>query len=164
MKKVVLRKGREFSVAVKRHPWIFSGALEPTDAGAEMVEVFSADGDRLGVGFHSPASKIRVRMMPERSVSELVADAVGRRADFFANASTDAMRLVNAESDCLPGVVADFYAGWVNCQFTSAGAPRHAARKGWASARATPRSPFSPATSRRSLLRSQKGSASSSST
>jgi 23S rRNA (cytosine1962-C5)-methyltransferase len=32
------------------------------------------------------------------------------------------MRLVNAESDCLPGVVADFYAGWVNCQFTSAGA------------------------------------------
>ena len=122
MKKVVLRKGREFSVAVKRHPWIFSGALEPTDAGAEMVEVFSADGDRLGVGFHSPASKIRVRMMPERSVSELVADAVGRRADFFANASTDAMRLVNAESDCLPGVVADFYAGWVNCQFTSAGA------------------------------------------
>ena len=122
MKKVVLRKGREFSVAVKRHPWIFSGALEPADAGAEMVEVFSADGDRLGVGFHSPASKIRVRMMPERSVSELVADAVGRRADFFANASTDAMRLVNAESDCLPGVVADFYAGWVNCQFTSAGA------------------------------------------
>lgn len=122
MKRVVLKKGRDFSVRQRHHPWVFSGALEPADAGAEMVEVFSADGDRLGVGFHSPASKIRVRMMPERSVSELVADAVGRRADFFANASTDAMRLVNAESDCLPGVVADFYAGWVNCQFTSAGA------------------------------------------
>ena len=39
MKKVQLKKGREFSVTARRHPWIFSGALEPTDAGAEMVEV-----------------------------------------------------------------------------------------------------------------------------
>jgi len=122
MKRVVLKKGREFSVAARRHPWIFSGALEPTDAGAEMVEVFAAGGERLGAGFHSPNSQIRVRMMPEAPVADLVAAAVGRRADFFANAATDAFRLVNAENDQLPGVVADFYAGWVVCQFTSAGA------------------------------------------
>ena len=122
MKKTVLKKGREYSVAKKRHPWIFSGALEPTDAGAEMVEVFSASGERLGVGFHSPTSQIRVRMMPECPVAELVAAAVGRRAKFFADAATNAMRLVNAEADQLPGVVADYYAGWVVCQFTSAGA------------------------------------------
>ena len=122
MKKVQLKKGREFSVAARRHPWIFSGALEPTDAGAEMVEVFAAGGERLGVGFHSPTSQIRVRMMPEAPVADLVAAAVGRRAGFFADAATDAMRLVNAENDRLPGVVADFYAGWVVCQFTSAGA------------------------------------------
>ena len=122
MKKVRLKKGREFSVAARHHPWIFSGALEPTDAGAEMVEVFSADGTRLGIGFHSPTSQIRVRMMPEAPVADLVAAAVGRRADFFADDTTDAVRLVNAENDQLPGVVADYYAGWVVCQFTSAGA------------------------------------------
>ena len=122
MKRVVLKKGREFSVRQRRHPWIFSGALEPTDAAAEMVEVFAVGGERLGVGFHSPTSQIRVRMMPEAPVADLVAAAVGRRAGFFADAATDAMRLVNAESDQLPGVVADFYAGWVVCQFTSAGA------------------------------------------
>ena len=121
MKKVVLKKKRDFSVR-RGHPWIFSGALEPTDAGAEQVEVFDASGERLGVGFHSPASQIRVRMMPERPVSELVAAAVGRRAGFFADAATNAVRLVNAEADQLPGVVADYYAGWVVCQFTSAGA------------------------------------------
>jgi 23S rRNA G2069 N7-methylase RlmK/C1962 C5-methylase RlmI len=32
------------------------------------------------------------------------------------------MRLVNAESDSLPGVVVDYYAGWAVCQLTSAGA------------------------------------------
>jgi 23S rRNA (cytosine1962-C5)-methyltransferase len=37
------------------------------------------------------------------------------------------MRLVNAESDSLPGVVADYYAGWVVCQFTSAGAEKRKA-------------------------------------
>ena len=122
MKTVRLKKGREFSVARKRHPWIFSGALEPTDAGAEMVEVVSADGERLGVGFHSPASQIRVRMMPEKPVAELVAASIGRRAAFYADDTVTAIRLVNAESDQLPGVVADCYAGWVVCQFTSAGA------------------------------------------
>ena len=122
MKTVRLKEGREFSVARKRHPWIFSGALEPTDAGAEMVEVVSAAGERLGVGFHSPASQIRVRMMPETPVEELVAASIGRRAAFYADDTVTAIRLVNAENDQLPGVVADCYSGWVICQFTSAGA------------------------------------------
>ena len=122
MKKVQLKKGREFSVTARRHPWIFSGALEPTDAGAEMVEVFGADGARLGVGFHSPASQIRVRMMPEAPIADLVAASIGRRASFYADDTVTAIRLVNAENDQLPGVVADCYAGWIICQFTSAGA------------------------------------------
>ena len=96
----------------------------------ETVEVVSADGETLGYGSYSPASQIRVRMLsfdpktvPDAKFIEgLVASAVGRRADFFANAYTNALRLVNAESDGLPGVVADYYAGWVVCQFTSAGA------------------------------------------
>ena len=135
MKRVVLKKGREFSVAARRHPWIFSGAIEGAglDAPAgEIVEVASHDGAALGHGWWSPSSQIRVRMLsfgattaPDgQFVASRVADAVGRRADFFANAATDAFRLVNAENDLLPGVVADFYAGWGVCQFTSAGAER----------------------------------------
>ena len=132
MKRAVLRPKRDFSVR-KRHPWIFSGALsEPVEGVAvgETVEVADADGELLGYGSYSPASQIRVRMLsfdpkavPDaKFVEGLVASAVGRRADFFANAYTNAVRLVNAESDGLPGVVADYYAGWVVCQFTSAGA------------------------------------------
>ena len=132
MKRAELRPKRDFSVR-KHHPWIFSGALAGSVEGVavgETVEVVDADGGLLGYGSYSPASQIRVRMLsfdpkvvPDAKFIEgLVASAVGRRADFFANAYTNAVRLVNAESDGLPGVVADYYAGWVVCQFTSAGA------------------------------------------
>ena len=139
MQCVNLRPKRDFSVR-KHHPWIFSGAVDARSFASgkdsasplvgETVGVADADGNLLGYGSYSPASQIRVRMLsfdpkvvPDaKFVEGLVASAVGRRADFFANAYTNAMRLVNAESDGLPGVVADYYAGWVVCQFTSAGA------------------------------------------
>ena len=139
MKRVVLKPKRDFSVR-KHHPWVFSGAVEGCSSTSgenaasplvgETVEVADADGELLGYRSYSPASQIRVRMLsfdpkvvPDAKLVEgLVASAVGRRADFFANAYTNAVRLVNAESDGLPGVVADYYAGWVVCQFTSAGA------------------------------------------
>lgn len=128
MEKIVLGKGKERSV-LNRHPWIYSGAVAGGGAGpGETVEVVSADGVSLGAGWYSPSSTIRVRMISfgpvdgDVDIAALTGAAVGRRADFFGNAYTDAVRLVNAESDMLPGVVADYYAGFVVCQFTSAGA------------------------------------------
>lgn len=131
MKTVVLNSGRERSV-LRRHPWIFSGAVA-SDGGAapgDEVEVAAADGTVLGRGWFSAASQIRVRMVAfgSRADFELersVAAAVGRRTCFFGpESTTDAYRVINAESDGLPGVVADCYAGWVVCQLTSAGAAR----------------------------------------
>lgn len=135
MAKVVLKKGRERSL-VRRHPWIFSGAIESADEGVEaggIVEVVSAGGATLGFGAYSPASQIRVRMLSfgHRSIeiNSLVRDrvfaSVARRSDFFVGGYTDAVRLINAESDLLPGVVVDFYAGWAVCQMTSAFADRY---------------------------------------
>ena len=147
MNKVYLKRGRERS-AERRHPWVFSGAIDAERTGesvlaglgaGETVEVCSSAGETLGAGWFSPASQIRMRLLafgPEAAaesaddaalVRDRVGAAVGRRAAFFADAATDAVRLVNAESDGLPGVVADFYAGFVVCQFTSAGAARRAA-------------------------------------
>ena len=122
MERIVLAKGRERSV-LKGHPWVFSGAVaEGSAAPGACVEVCDASGAKIATGWYSPASQIRVRIVPEAPVADLVANAVARRGDFFVNCYTNAMRLVNAESDQLPGVVADFYAGHVVCQFTSAGA------------------------------------------
>ena len=125
-KRIVLKPGRERSV-LRLHPWVFSGAIASGEAGSgELVEVVSACGDRLGFGWHSPNSQIRVRMLGEVSgegwLAGRVAASVARRADILSEGRTNAVRLVNAESDGLPGVVADCYAGFVVCQFTSAGA------------------------------------------
>ena len=131
--RILQRKARDFTVR-RRHPWIFSGALADSPVEAEpgaTVEVVDARGQRLGYGSYSPESQISVRMLTfgadaavpnAKLVESRVAAAVGRRAGFFADAYTNAMRLVNAEGDLLPGVVADYYAGFVVCQFTSAGA------------------------------------------
>ena len=139
MEKVFLKEGRG-RPSERRHPWVFSGAVDAARTGAdalagiaagETVEVVTADGARLGFGWWSPSSQIRVRMLtfgaraavPDAAlVRSRVAASVGRRAPFFADATTNAVRLVNAESDGLPGVVADYYAGHVVCQLTSAGA------------------------------------------
>ena len=132
MTTITLKPKRDYSVR-KRHPWVFSGAIAGGGDGCsvgETVKVVDAAGESLGYGSYSPASQIRVRMLsydpktvPDASfVERLVTAAVARRSDFFASATITAVRLVNAESDGLPGVVADWYAGWVVCQLTSAGA------------------------------------------
>ena len=121
MNKVILKPGRERSVKL-RHPWLFSGAIAEGGDQTGEVEVYSSREEFLSRGFCSAASQIRVRLEPAASVRDRVFAAVGRRAAFWAEAYTNALRLINAESDSLPGVVADLYDGFVVLQLTSAGA------------------------------------------
>ncbi|MFO7936943.1 MAG: class I SAM-dependent methyltransferase [Kiritimatiellia bacterium] len=132
--KITLKKNREFSV-LRRHPWIFSGAVASVEGDpqpGESVEVVASDGTVLGIGAYSPFSQIRVRMwsfdaatvVDEKFIYDRAASAVGGRASLLAEGKTDAFRLINSESDGLPGVVADKYADWIICQFTTAGAER----------------------------------------
>jgi 23S rRNA (cytosine1962-C5)-methyltransferase len=61
---VVLKPGREKSL-LRRHPWIFSGAIAEvhgTPHHGETVEVHSSAGDFLAYGAYSPDSQIRVRV------------------------------------------------------------------------------------------------------
>jgi 23S rRNA (cytosine1962-C5)-methyltransferase len=132
MEKVFLNPKRDYATR-HGHPWIFSGAVRNVTgapSAGETVEVADASGETLGYGSWSPASQIRVRMLsfdktsvPDAEfVKGLVAAAVGRRAGFLVDGRTNAFRLVHGESDGLPGVVADYYDGWVVAQFASAGA------------------------------------------
>ena len=149
MKSVTLKKSRDYSI-LHRHPWVFSGAIEASNEdikSGDTVEVLDSKGSRLGFGSYSRSSQIRVRMLSfgaeakvpdENFIVSRVAEAVGRRASFFGDGETNAVRLINAESDGLPGVVADYYAGFVVCQFTSAGAEK------WKQAIATALMTFAP--------------------
>lgn len=130
---VILKAGRERSVE-RRHPWIFSGAIADVVENEALpfggvVKVLNAKRQALGWGWLSPKSQIRVRMLSfdtreeptEEWITEKVLSAVGARAYFGgADAEGAARRLINAENDGLPGVVADAYAGYVVLQLTSA--------------------------------------------
>ena len=127
---VVVRAGRQKSLH-RRHPWIFSGAIERVDGApgsGETVDVRAHDGAFLAKAAYSPSSQIRARVWsfaPETIdpawFARRVRAAVEARADML-DASHTACRLVHGESDGLPGVVADRYGDTLVVQLTSAGA------------------------------------------
>ena len=139
MDRVFLKVGRERSVE-RRHPWIFSGAVERVEGAPDVggtVAVCDSKGCLLGYGSLSPASQIRVRMLSfgedatvpdSECVKRLVAESIARRVGQGGVSPLcepwRGVRLVHGESDGLPGVVADSYGGWCVVQLASAGAER----------------------------------------
>ena len=132
--KVRLKRGREKSL-LRKHPWVFSGAIERVqgDAGAgDTVEIVDASGAFLAWAAYSPASQIRARVWsfaPEETIGAAflrgrLERAIESRRELGLVGADTACRLVFAESDGLPGLVVDRYAGFVVCQFLSAGAER----------------------------------------
>ena len=129
--KVFLKKGRDKNVRM-RHPWVFSGAIQNVEGHAvsgETVEVRAVNGDLLGMGAYSPESQIRVRMW---SVGKAVIDkdfftakiaaALQQREQLAIPQRNTGYRVINAESDGLPGVVVDRYNDWLIMQCLTAGA------------------------------------------
>ena len=128
-----LLPGRDRSLAL-RHPWIFSGAvgrLEGDPGLGTTVTVRAADGRALACAAYSPASKIRARVwsldpatrVDDAFIAGRVAGAASARQAMLDERHS-AARLVNGESDGLPGVVADRYGEVIVVQLTSAGAER----------------------------------------
>lgn len=108
-----------------------SGAVEhlvgKAEAGDE-VRVISHVGRTLGFGHYSPESQIRVRVLafgekapPASLLADRVDRAVARRLSDPMLANTNALRLVNAEGDDLPGLTADRFDDVVVLKLTTAG-------------------------------------------
>jgi 23S rRNA (cytosine1962-C5)-methyltransferase len=130
MATLILKPGREKSL-LRRHPWVFSGAVAEMDGDAGSgadVEIRSADGRFLGWAGYSPRSRIvaRVWSWDEEEppgaglLRERLSSAIEARRALLPQIG--ALRLVNAESDGLPGVIVDRYADTVVVQLSSAGA------------------------------------------
>lgn len=130
MKSIRLREGKERSL-LRRHPWIFDGAIARGSADAgETVRVEGHDGQFLGWAAFSPSSKIRARVWSfvetERIDASFFAARIAQaaRARSRFDIQSDGMRLVHGESDGLPGLVVDRYADTLVAQFSSCGVER----------------------------------------
>jgi 23S rRNA (cytosine1962-C5)-methyltransferase len=127
---VELRPGRERSVE-RRHPWVMSGSIASVSEEGPpgvWVRVKSAKGATLGFGHWSPHSQIRVRMLSlgetepgDGLIDARVTQAIDRRARDPLLSGTNAVRLINAEGDGLPGLVADRFDEVVVVKLTTAG-------------------------------------------
>ena len=132
---MTLKPGREKSL-LRWHPWIFSGAVHQMDSAAEAGEtitVRSNQGEFLGRAAFSPNSQIRGRVWsfidreaidPSFFQARLRGAIRYREGLGLLDEQETACRLVNAESDSLPGVIVDRYGPYLVCQFLSAGAER----------------------------------------
>ena len=127
--KVYLKTKREHSV-LRKHPWVFSGAIERVEGNAapgDIVSVHSSSGQLLGFGGYSPDSQIRIRMWSFGSepfdvarLRDRIHACVGARRRLIESGRTNAVRLINAEADGVPGCVADRYGSFIVCSFTAA--------------------------------------------
>jgi len=118
-KQIILNKGKEFS-ALRKHPWIFSGAIRQKDDGivdGTIVEVFSAERKFLGVG-HFQDGSISVRLVsnePNNIDEDFYYTKIKKAFDYRKQIgvstlpNTNVYRLVFGESDGLPGLIIDYY-------------------------------------------------------
>ena len=129
-KKIILKKGREKSL-LRRHPWIFSGAIERVEGEplpGETVQVTAANGDFLGWAGFSPASQIMGRVwsfdINERIDADFfkkrIAAAWALREKLSLTAPEGGCRLIFSEADQLPGVIVDRFGKFLILQLLSA--------------------------------------------
>ncbi len=127
MKKIIIKAGRDKSI-LRRHPWIFSGAIKSADAASgDVVKVVAEDGRYLATAAYSAPSQIAARILSfdentlidEMFYRARITAAIDRRSDIAA--VSNAYRLIHGESDGLPGIVADKYGDVVVLQFSTAG-------------------------------------------
>jgi len=132
--RILLKPARDKSLR-RHHPWLFSGAIARVEGDpqrGDTVEVVSDSGQPLALAAYSPQSQIRARVwsfdtgrrIEAEFLRERLARALALRAALPAARHSNALRLVHAESDGLPGLVVDRYDDVLVAQFLSAGAER----------------------------------------
>ena len=130
-KRIILHKGKEKSL-LRKHPWIFDGAVVEVTGdpvAGETVDVLAADGQWLARAAYSPASKIRARVWtfnPNEAIDQSFFDrrvkqALAYREKLSIPSLTNTYRIIHGEADGLPGCVVDRYGSFLVCQFLCAG-------------------------------------------
>lgn len=121
--RIILKRGKEESLQ-RRHPWIFSGAVDYIEAEREeqiaegaLVEVCTRAGEFIAQGHYQVGSiAVRVLSFEREPIDQAwwnarisVACDLRRTLGLVDNPATTCYRLVHGEGDSLPGLVVDIY-------------------------------------------------------
>lgn len=130
--RLFLARGREKSL-LRRHPWIFSGAVQHLEGKAlsgETIDILDSQGKWLARAAYSPESQIVARVWTFQQDEAIDREFFVRRlqqAQSWRNwlAERDGLngyRLIAGESDGLPGITIDRFQNFLVLQLLSAGA------------------------------------------
>jgi 23S rRNA (cytosine1962-C5)-methyltransferase len=131
---ITLKEGREKSLQ-RRHPWIFSGAIDYIDGSpksGDTLPVRDVAGNFLAWAAYNADSQISARVWSwhEKDVINTdffrtkIADALEARRTLGISKHGNGMRIIHGESDGLPGLIVDKYGDVLVMQLGSAG-PEH---------------------------------------
>jgi len=142
MAELVLKPTREKSL-LRLHPWVFSGAMDHVQGDpqpGETISVLDAKRTFIARAAYSPVSQIRARVWSFDENEKIDADFFSRRiesalalraalglptrcgdAPTSSSFPTNAVRLIHAESDRLPGLIVDAYGDVLVMQLLTAG-------------------------------------------
>ncbi|MDQ3007183.1 MAG: class I SAM-dependent methyltransferase [Chloroflexota bacterium] len=137
MPALILKQGREKSL-LRRHPWIFSGAIHHADeniASGSTVDLLSFNKQFLARASYSPESQIRARVwtfedepVDKEFFRKRIRSAITARSAIFLSplahlpqGDANALRLIYAESDNIPGLIVDRYGDVLVMQCLTAG-------------------------------------------
>lgn len=134
MSELILKRGRERSL-VRRHPWIFSGAISEIKGQpqpGDTIEVLGHQGQWLARAGYSPSSQIAARVwtwdegeqVDKGFFARSLDRAMRSRERLVSSRGLVAYREVHAESDGLPGIIVDRYQALRVIQLLAAGAER----------------------------------------
>jgi 23S rRNA (cytosine1962-C5)-methyltransferase len=129
-----LKPGREASL-LRGHPWLFSGAISSIDsslAPGSVATATASDGKSVGLGFFNEKSDIAFRLLTtdcsiriDRAFwNQRIESALALRKRAVPT-ETNAYRLLNAEGDGVPGLVADRYGETIVTAVGTAGIENH---------------------------------------
>ena len=132
---VQLLPGREKSLK-RHHQWVFSGAIakvKGNPAPGDTVLVTDSRGEGLALAAWSPQSQLSCRVwsfnpqdvIDREFFAQVIRKAVDLRCRLGLLTPVSGCRLVAAEGDNLPGLTADWYAGFIVIQSASCGVERH---------------------------------------
>ncbi|MEK7670436.1 MAG: class I SAM-dependent rRNA methyltransferase [Bacteroidota bacterium] len=127
-KQIILKKNEEHRI-LAGHQWVFSNEIATTRGNPEtgdLVELLNHHNKVLGVGFFNRNSLISFRLLSVdheeigfEFFEKRIRRALQLRRTLFPNSET--FRLVNGESDFLPGLIIDKYNEYLCLQVLSFG-------------------------------------------
>lgn len=130
MNKIILNKGKD-KAAWQLHPWVFSGAISAAlgkPQNGDIVSVYNIEDEFIAYGIYNGNSRVAVRLLewdPSQEINEQwwrnrVSKSVNNRLSLLRD-TNNTVRLIFAEADFLPGLIADKYADFISVQVHSAG-------------------------------------------